>query len=110
MKASVWYDMDEKIPPRTGYYIAFKGMSMGDDETGCEQYYWDAGQASWRDSLRSSAHYVNVIYWCDAEPWEWYNKYDLRRRDEVSVAEQDAWAEVQRAISRYEMIKSLTKV
>lgn len=108
MRACVWYDMDEKIPPRTGYYVAFKGTSLGDDETGCEYYYWDAKRAEWRNSQLSQAYYVNVVYWCDADPGAWYNNYSLRRKDEVSVAEQDAWAEVQRAISKYEMVRALT--
>lgn len=111
MKACVWYDVQEKIPPKTGYYLGFKGMSMGDDETGCDYYYWDAKNAEWRDSQLSNAYYVNVVYWTEADPGAWYDKYRIRQRlDKIPVAEQDAWQEVQRAIERYEMVKALTRV
>lgn len=110
MKACVWYTVDEKIPPRTGYYLAFKGMSMGDDETGCEYYYWDAKRAEWRENQISQAHYVNVVYWTEADPSSWYNKYRIvQQSSEMSVAEQDAWAEVQKAIEQYEMIRALAR-
>lgn len=110
MKTSIWYDMDEKIPPQTGYYLAFKGMSMGNNETGCDYYYWDAKKAEWRDNSISQAYHVNVIYWTNADPEEWYEHYDLRRRDEVSVAEKDALEAVKQAIERYEMVRALAKV
>lgn len=110
MKAGVWYDMEEKCPPRSGYYLAFKGMSMGDDETAAGYYYWSAKSAEWRDSKLSQAHYANVIYWTDADPGAWYENYRFRDRNEITEAEKDAWAEVQRAMERYELVKALTKV
>lgn len=108
MKTCVWYEIEERIPPQSGYYLGFKGMSMGDDETSCEYYYWDARRAEWRDSQISNAYSVNVVYWTDADPSAWYNNYHMRRRDEVSVAERDAWAAVEAAMERYEMIRALT--
>lgn len=110
MKTSVWYDMDERVPPRTGYYLGFKGTSMGDDQTGCDYYYWNAKAAEWRDSQISNAYWVNVVYWTDADPSDWYEKFSMRRRDEISVAEKDAWAAVEEAVKKYEMVKALTKV
>ena len=71
MKPCVWYDVDEKLPPAKGYYLAYKGLSMGDDEQGCDYYYWDARRAEWRDSQISSAYHVNVIYWTEADPSGW---------------------------------------
>ncbi len=110
MKACVWYDVDEKIPPESGYYLAFKGYTIGDDETDTGYYFWNAKLASWQDSSVSHARYARVIYWTDADPIGWYDDYNMRRRDEVSVAEKDAWAVVQRAIEQYEMVKALAKV
>lgn len=109
MKSCVWYDMDERIPPVSGYYLGFKGMSMGDDETGCGYYYWNAKAAEWRDSRISNAYYVNVVYWTEADPSGWYNNHHIRRRDDVSVAEKDAWQAVQQAIEKYEIVKALAK-
>ncbi len=108
MKAGIWYDMEEKCPPKSGYYLAFKGMSMGDSETAAGYYYWNAKAAEWRDSKLSGAYYANVIYWTEADPEGWYEKYSLRTRAEISVAEKDAWAAVEHAIERYEIVRALT--
>lgn len=110
MKACLWYDVSEKLPHQAGYYLAFKGMSIGDDETSCDYYYWSAKSAEWRTSRLSNAHSVNVVYWTDADPSDWYQKYNMRRRDEVTVAEKDAWDAVLHAVEQYEMVKALTKV
>lgn len=109
MKAGVWYDMEEKCPPNTGYYLAFKGYSMGDDETGCSYYYWNAKAAEWRESQISSAYSVNVIYWTDADPDAWYKNYRLRTRAEITEAEKDAWAAVEQALEQYEIVRALAK-
>ncbi len=110
MRPCVWYDMEEKCPPQSGYYLAFKGMSMGDNETSCGYYYWNAKSAEWRDSKLSNAYYANVIYWTDADPGSWYDDYDVRARRSMSVAEQDAWDAVKAAIEQYEIVKNLVKV
>lgn len=108
MRTCVWYDMDERVPPRTGYYLGFKGMSMGDDETGCDYYWWNAKYAEWRESQISSAYSVNVIYWTEADPAAWYDKYRIRQRShDIPVAEKDAWNAVEEAIKRYETVKAL---
>lgn len=111
MKACVWYTVDEKIPPRSGYYLGFKGYSMGDDETGCDYYYWNAKAAEWRDSQISNAYSVNVVYWTEADPAGWYDKYSIRQKSgPLPVAEQDAWRAVEQAIEQYEIVKALTQV
>ena len=109
MKACLWYDVDEKLPPKTGYYLAFKGYSMGDDETGCGYYYWNAKRCEWLDSGSSQGRHANVIHWTDADPESWYEKYSMRRRDEVTAAEKDAWNAVLHAVEQYEMVTALTK-
>lgn len=110
MKAGIWYDMEEKCPPRTGYYLAFKGMSMGDDEPAAGYYHWDARRAEWKDGSHSNSRSANVIYWTDADPAAWYENYRFRAMNEITEAEKDAWAEVHRAMERYELVKALTKV
>ena len=109
MKPCVWYDVDEKLPPKAGYYLGFKGMSMGDDETSCDYYYWNSRTQEWRDSEYSGAHWANVVYWTDADPQAWYDGHNLRRRKR-SAAEQDAWEAVLRAVEQYEIVRNLVKV
>jgi hypothetical protein len=114
MRPCVWYDVTEKQPPKSGYYLAFKGMSMGDSETSCEYYYWNSSANEWRDGKYSGSHWANVVYWTDADPNAWYEAPDWQRRrkdkQQVSVAEQDAWRAVQEAIERYEVVRQLAKV
>lgn len=109
MKAGIWYDIDEKIPPKTGYYLAFKGYSMGDDEPDTGYYYWNAKRAEWTDSSTSMGRHANVVYWTESDPEGWYEKYDLRTRAEVSAAEKDAWAVVEQALEQYEIVRALAK-
>lgn len=110
MKTCVWYTMDEKVPPKTGYYLGFKGTSMVDDETGCDYYYWNAKHAEWRDSQISNAYTVNVVYWTEADPSGWYENYSFWQKSRMTAAEQDAWRAVEQAIEQYEIVKALTKV
>lgn len=110
MKAGIWYDMEEKCPPRAGYYLAFKGLSIGDDESDTGYYYWDAKRAEWRDGSLSISRPANVIYWTETDPEGWYEKYSMRPMSEITEAEKDAWAEVEQALERYEIVRALTKV
>ena len=110
MKAGIWYEVDEKLPSQSGYYLAFKGMSMGDNEPDSGYYYWNAKRCEWLDSGTSQGRYANVIYWTEADPESWYEKYSMRRRDEVTPAEKDAWNQVLHAVEQYEIVKALTKV
>ncbi len=112
MRTNIWYDVDEKLPAKKGYYLAFKGMSMGDDETETAYYYWDPKYAEWRDyESRNMGDTVNVVYWTDADPATWYENYSRpprsKTRRKVSEAEIDAWRAVEQAIERYEVVKAL---
>ena len=113
MKPCVWYDVEEKLPLTKGYYLAYKGMSIGDDEAETDYYYWDPKYAEWRDyESRSIGGYANVVYWTDADPATWYNEPVGRSktRRKVSEAEIDACRAVEQAIERYEVVRTLTKV
>jgi len=109
MKAGIWYDMEEKCPPQTGYYLAYKGFSMGDDETNTGYYYWDAKRAEWKDGTTGMSRHANVIYWTEADPDEWYEKYTMEGRRSVSTAEKDAWAAVEHALEQYEIVRQLAR-
>ena len=108
MITCAWYSVEEKQPDNAGYYLAFKGMTIADDETDTGYYYWNASQREWRESGISSAHYANVIYWTDADPEYWYSYTHVRHQDPITPAEKDAWDAMQLAIEKYEMVKALT--
>ena len=111
MKTCIWYDVSEKLPAKSGYYLAFKGMSMGDNETNAGYYYWNAKAAEWRDSSISTSYYANVVYWTEADPSGWYEDASSSRKRKnkhtMSVTESAAWDDLQEAIKRYETVKAL---
>ena len=117
MKPSIWYDVEQQQPAKSGYYIAFKGYSMGDNETGTGYYFWNAHEQHWQEHNINS-HYANVRYWCDADPAVWYEEDSSLRqagfrkskpKRTMTLAEQDAWQAVKRAVEQYEIVKALTQ-
>ena len=82
------------------------GMSDYDNSHG---YLWFEKQSNAWYEYEDCERGAIVYYWTDADPIGWYDDYNMRRRDEISVAEKDAWAVVERAIEQYEMVKALTK-
>jgi len=113
IKPSIWYSTDQKQPDETGWYVAFKGYSLGDNEVGVSYFYWNKKNQHWRASSMQTSNEINVIYWCKgADPAEWYQQatpYRRKTKREVSVTEQEAWAAVEHAIEQYEIIKALTQ-
>lgn len=115
MKPSIWYTVEERQPAKTGYYLAFKGYSMGDDETGVAYYYWNERAREWRDNSLSMSHGINVCYWSDADPHEWYEQeihnHGKKKKQQrtVTPAEKAAWDAVVKAMEQYEIIKALTQ-
>lgn len=111
MKTSIWHHTADKQPDKSGYYVAYKSYSMGDDSTNVGYYYYSAGANSWRDSSIHSAHYANVYYWSDADPEAWVNADPpLTKRPAVATnpALEIAWNNIQEAIRQYEIVKALT--
>lgn len=112
MKTSIWYHAVDKQPSKSGYYIAFKGMSMGDDSSNTGYYYYNKSAGEWRDSSLSSAYYANVYYWTDADPEAWVDSDPPLTKRKASLDEKPAvktaWENVQRAIEQYEIIKGLS--
>ncbi len=113
MKTSIWYHVDEKLPTKSGTYVTFVGPTMASDDS-CvgTSYFHTAGRSDsitwnsrWQESRAPHSAWANVVYWCDADPAEWYeNTYVIKH----TPALDDAWAAVQDAVGKYEMLKALT--
>ena len=104
MKTSFWYHVDEKLPNAAGSQLVFMGPTFG-GEGGIDTAYFAGADTGWRESVATHSHRANVVYWCDADPWEWYeNTYVIKH----TPALDDAWAAVQDAVNKYEMLKALT--
>ena len=112
MKTSIWYHTADRQPDKSGYYLAYKSYSMGDNETDTGYYYYNKPANEWRDSKLSQAYYANVYYWTDADPNGWANSDPpLTKRKKVvdeNPALEIAWNNIQEAIRQYEIIKALT--
>ena len=114
MKTSIWYHNADQQPDKSGYYLAYKSYSMGDDSTNAGYYYYSKTSGTWRDSSLNSSHYANVYYWTDADPEAWVDSDPPLSQRKASTAAKSnpaleiAWNNVQEAIRQYEIIKALT--
>lgn len=122
MKTSIWYNSKTgEYPKKQGYYVTFVGMTMGGGEAGIQMSYFDhvdknGRGAEWYDNHTSNSNWANVIFWCDAPVYDWYDNMGPTNHWSKSVvqqtmkpAEQEAWANVEEAIRKYEVIKALCR-
>ena len=118
MRTSIWYRTELQQPPKSGYYLSYRGWGMGGKADGDEDYgyvYYDKKINEWRDyQSQSMGHYAIVYYWTDDKPDEWTDNdppsVQLRKvKQEHNIALDDAWKKVQEAIDQYNMIKELVK-
>lgn len=109
MKAHLWYGVNEIQPHKSGYYLTFVGATMGGGEPESSYNYYDKKKKSWRnyESDSSMSHWVNVVYWTDADPFGWYEN-SSPRGEEPSEAEKLAWQNVLNAVEQYNIIRGLT--
>jgi len=111
MKTSIWHHTADRQPDKSGYYVAYKGMSMGDDSSNTGYYYYNKSAGEWRDSSLSTAYYANVYYWSDADPEKWVDDdVPLTKRKTKrppNPALEIAWNNVQEALRQYEIVKGL---
>jgi hypothetical protein len=102
MLTSIWYHMGDKTPTESDFYLAYKLPTIGDDDEGYGLYYWSCATREWRDG----SHAVKISYWteCPADTASMY-EYSIM----PTVAEIDAWNNVEDAVSKYNMVKELAR-
>lgn len=109
MKMCIWYDVRELLPQKSGYYLAFKGMTIGDDETNIAYYHWNAQKQLWRD-YENMGHTAKIVFWTYADPTDWYENLPTPLvKEEQTPAEISAWGDVVKAIERYNIIRALSR-
>jgi hypothetical protein len=118
MKVSMWYAVEERLPDESGYYLAFRGMSFGDDSTETSYYYFNKHTGNWQKYETNSSHISTeaIRFWTDADPWTWYDKSmedgaapRVRKKIAISPTEQVAFEDLQEAIKRFQVICELTR-
>lgn len=119
MKTSIWYHTADNQPPKSGYYLTYRGWGMGgkiDGESDYGYLYYHTNTNKWYEyssEVRSMHPRTAIVYyWTDATPDEWVNKDPpLINRKKVlrgNSALEIAWKNVESAIRQYEIVKSLT--
>ena len=121
MRTSIWYRTELQQPPKSGYYLSYRGWGMAgkgdyDHDHGYLYYHkktdtWYSHESDVRSSFPDTAI---VYYWTDATPDDWTDSdppsVQLRKvKQEHNVALDDAWKKVQEAIDQYNMIKELVR-
>lgn len=110
MHTSIWYHIADYRPSKTGYYLAYKLPSLGDDEEGYGVYYWDNEYTDWRESAAPHSYGLQVSVWTEYPEHESIAHRRIGRITQTpSVAEIDAWNNVLDAISKYNMVKTLVR-
>ena len=121
MKTSIWYNSKAgQNPKKQGYYVTFVGMTMGGGEAGIQMSYFDnvdkSGRAEWYDNHTNNSNWANVIFWSDADVYGWYEDMGTTRTwdrnkelNTMKPAEQEAWANVEEAVRKYEVVKALCR-
>jgi hypothetical protein len=105
MYTSIWYNIEDTRPLKDGYYLAYKLPTLGDDEEGYGMYYWDSEYTDWRESRATHSHGIRVSLWAELP------MHDPRDTTThiPTVAEIDAWNNVIDAISKFNLVKELSR-
>ena len=106
IRHSIWYEVSDQLPKKSGYYLAYRAESLGDDSTDVGYYWYEAVSKKWRSGVHAGSHWARVVFWSDADPYEWAQTPTSHT---PAAAETAAWQEVVEAIERYKLVKALTQ-
>ena len=118
MRTSIWYRRELQIPDHSGYYFTYRGWGMGGKADGDSDYgysYYDRKRDCWRQYERfTTSDSIIVYYWTDADPHQWVEDDPPsivleKMHQDHNVTLTSAWADLQKAIERYNIVKSLVE-
>lgn len=115
MKTAIWHHTADRRPDKSGYYLGYRTMTLADDTTGIDYFYWNDtggtnGKGEWRTDDTCYSRWANVYYWSKDDPEDWVNSdppVKYRKKPKDNPALDIAWQNVQRAVAQYELIRSL---
>lgn len=118
MKPCIWYHTSDRQPPKSGYYLSYRGWGIGGKADGDSDWgyvYYDKKLNEWRD-YDTSGHYAFVYYWTEAQPDKWVeedipvSKRKIKAETkETPEAVKIAWQQVEEALKRYQTVKALSE-
>lgn len=110
MKTSIWYHTADRQPEKSGYYMAFRTITLADDTCGVDYFYWNKESGEWRTDSTCHSHWANVYYWTLENPEKWVDSdppVRNRKKPKDNPALEIAWNNVQEAVRQYEIVKGL---
>jgi hypothetical protein len=110
MKTAIWHHTADRQPDKSGYYLGYRTMTLADDTTGIDYFYWNKEEGEWRTDSTCHSRWANVYYWSKDDPEDWVNSDPpVRKRTKLkdNPALDIAWQNVERAVAQYELIRSL---
>lgn len=120
MRTSIWYRTEELQPPKSGYYLSYRGWGMagkGDYDHDHGYLYYHKKTDTWyeheSDVRASFPDTAIVYYWTDATPDDWTDQdppsVKIKALQESNPALKSAWEDVKETVRRYEFIKKLVE-
>lgn len=109
MRISKWYDVNERLPEKSGYYLCFAGPSMFYHSTVVKYLFYNQTFGYWQDneSLESN---LGAIFWTDSDPHDWLStRLHSNKVPADAPAVVAALERVQKAIEEYELIRYLSQ-
>ena len=112
MKTSIWYHTADRQPDKTGYYMGFRTITLADDTCGVDYFWWNKEEGEWRTDQTCHSRWVNVYYWTPEDPEKWVDEdgpVRNRKPRKSNVALDAAFANVQKSVEQYEILKALVR-
>lgn len=111
MRTAVWYHIADRQPEKSGYYMGYMTMTLADDTTGVNYFYWNKEEGQWRTDSTCYSRWANVYYWTKDDPEKWVDSDPpLSKRGKIkdnNPALAIAWKRVEEAVQQYELLKTL---
>lgn len=105
MITSIWRHEEDICPKYSGYYLAYKLPTLGDDSEGYGLYFWNDYYTEWRESAAPHSHHIKVSIWTACPEHD----PDNHIASQPVPAEIAAWKNVCDAIDQYNIITKLVK-
>lgn len=114
MRVSIWYRTEERNPDVSGAYLCYRGFGIGGMADGDHEHgycYYNAKTKEWYQ-YQNDRYSIFVYYWTDATPDDWTDSDPPRNKINDRVFHPslvEAWADVEKAIERFKIVKGLVE-
>lgn len=103
MKVSIWYHVDERLPPQPGFYLTY----VEDSDQRIEYNYYNGPVSGWARYKGLSTWLSGVRFWTDINLPAMLEDHVANYQEQPG--EREAREQVEQAVERYEIIRALAK-